>query len=200
MSKILIAFMCLFFSTSVFAKAIIVLGDSISASYGIEVSEGWVSLLQKKLQVEKFPHRVFNESISGDTSAGGVARIDGALARHKPAIVVLELGANDGLRGLSPRQMKANLTEIIQRSRKAGARVLLVGMRMPPNYGKRFVDMFFNVYSQLADELGVTYIPFLLEDVALDRDLMQRDGLHPNAKAQSNIAEKVWGYLLPLLE
>lgn len=192
--------MCLFFSTSVFAKAIIVLGDSISASYGIEVSEGWVSLLQKKLQVEKFPHRVFNESISGDTSAGGVARIDGALARHKPAIVVLELGANDGLRGLSPRQMKANLTEIIQRSRKAGARVLLVGMRMPPNYGKRFVDMFFNVYSQLADELGVTYIPFLLEDVALDRDLMQRDGLHPNAKAQSNIAEKVWGYLLPLLE
>ena len=200
MSKILVAVLCLVFSTTVSAKTIIVLGDSISASYGIEVGEGWVSLLQKKLQAEKFPYRVFNESISGDTSAGGLARIDSALARHKPAIVLLELGANDGLRGLSPKQMKANLTEIIQRSRKVGARVLLLGMKLPPNYGKRFVDMFYDVYPQLADELGVSYVPFLLEDVALDKELMQRDGLHPNAKAQPDIAEKVWGYLRPLLE
>lgn len=200
MSKILIALVCLACSTAVSARTIVVLGDSISASYGIEVGEGWVSLLQKKLRAEKFPYRVFNESISGDTSAGGLARIDAILARHKPDLVLLELGANDGLRGLSPKQMKVNLTEIIQRSRKAGARVLLLGMRMPPNYGKRFVDMFYDVYPQLAKELDVDYIPFLLEDVALDKDLMQRDGLHPNAKAQPEIADKVWVYLRPLLE
>ncbi|MGR9114753.1 MAG: arylesterase [Gammaproteobacteria bacterium] len=200
MSRILIVLLSLVFSTTVSAKTIIVLGDSISASYGIEVGDGWVSIIQKKLQAQKFPHKVFNESISGDTSAGGVARIDGALARHKPDIVLLELGANDGLRGLSPKQMKANLSEIIQRSRKAGARVLLLGMRLPPNYGKRFIDMFYNVYPQLADEMEVAYVPFLLEDVALEKDLMQRDGLHPNAKAQPEIAEKVWDYLLPLLE
>lgn len=192
--------MCLVFSTSVSSKAIIVLGDSISAGYGIAVGDGWVSLLQKKLTENKFPHKVFNESISGDTSAGGLARINRALARHEPDIVLLELGANDGLRGLSPKQMKANLSEIIQRSRQSGAQVLLLGMRLPPNYGKRFVDMFYDVYPQLAAELNVAFVPFLLKDVALEKNLMQRDGLHPNAMAQPDIAERVWEYLQPLLK
>lgn len=200
MSKIFVALLALAFSSAVSAKTIVVIGDSISAAYGIEAEAGWVSLLQKKLRAEKFPYLVFNESISGETSAGGLARIDQALARHKPAVVLLELGANDGLRGLSPKQMKTNLTAIIQRSRKAGAQVLMLGMRLPPNYGKRFVDMFYNVYPQLATDLNVPFMPFLLDGVALDETLMQRDGLHPNAAAQSVLMEKVWKHLQPLLK
>ena len=200
MSKIFVVLLALAFSSAVSAKTIVVIGDSISAAYGIEAEAGWVSLLQKKLQAEKFRYLVVNESISGETSAGGLARIDQALARHKPAVVLLELGANDGLRGLSPKQMKTNLAAIIQRSRKAGAQVLLLGMRLPPNYGKRFVDRFYNVYPQLATDLNVAFIPFLLDGVALDKTLMQRDGLHPNAAAQSVLMEKVWKHLQPLLK
>ncbi|MFA5983758.1 MAG: arylesterase [Methylococcaceae bacterium] len=181
------------------AKAIVVLGDSISAAYGMGVEQGWVALLQTKLKQEGLDYRVFNESISGDTSAGGLARIDRALTAHKPNIVLLELGANDGLRGLPPEQMQANLKTIIQRSQQAGAKVLLLGMKIPPNYGKRFVDMFYNIYPKLATELQIPSIPFLLEDVALDKDMMQADGLHPNAKAQALIMEKVWAQLKTLL-
>ena len=199
MSKFVCYCLLLIFSSGSAAKTIIVLGDSISASYGINVDQGWVSLLGQKFQKNNLPHQIFNESISGDTSAGGLARIDKALKRYQPDIVLLELGANDGLRGLSPNQMKANLTEIINRSKKAGADVLLIGMRLPPNYGKRYIDLFFNVYLQLAEEEGVALIPFLLQDVALDKSLMQRDGLHPNAAAQPIITETVWKYLTPLL-
>lgn len=187
-------------SAGVPAKTIVVLGDSISAGYGIEAGKGWVTLLQKKLEAEKFPHRVINESISGDTSAGGLARIDRALARHSPDWVLLELGGNDGLRGLTPKQMQENLTEIINRSKQAGAQVLLLGMRMPPNYGKRYIEMFYNVYTELAEELELPFVPFILEDVALKEELMQRDRMHPNADAQPIIAEKIWEYLLPLLK
>lgn len=176
------------------------MGDSISAGYGLKAEKGWVDLLQQKLKQENQPYTVINESISGDTTAGGLARIDSALSLHNPELVLLELGANDGLRGLSPKKMKSNLAEIINRSHKAGAKVLLLSMRIPPNYGKRYVDMFYNVYPQLAAELNIPFVPFILEDVALAKELMQKDGLHPNAKAQPIIANKIWQYLRTVLE
>lgn len=182
------------------AKSIVVLGDSISAGYGIEVDQSWVALLQKKLVKSNSDYKIINESISGDTSAGGLARIDRILTSHKPAFLLIQLGANDGLRGLSPAQMKANLAEMARRAQKAGAKVMLLGMKIPPNYGKRYVDMFYNVYPQLAKELDVPFVPFILEDVALNKDLMQADGLHPNARAQAIIADNIESYLFPLLK
>jgi len=182
------------------AKSIVVLGDSISAGYGLETGKGWVTLLQKKFNQKDKSYTVFNESISGDTTAGGLARIDNALSRHNPEIVLLELGANDGLRGLSPKRMKSNLAEMIKRSQKTGAKVLLLSMRIPPNYGKRYVDMFYQVYPQLAEEMNIPFVPFILEEVALVKELMQKDGLHPNAKAQTIIADKIWQHLLPVLD
>ena len=185
---------------TVSAKTIVVLGDSISAGFGIEVQQGWVALLQNRLAAQHSPYVISNESISGDTSAGGLARIDDALRRHKPQIVLIELGANDGLRGLSPEAMKANLTEMVKRAEKSGAKVLLLAMKIPPNYGKRYIEMFYNIYPQLAAELKVSYVPFILEDVALKTELMQADGLHPNALAQPIVAERIWGYLSPILK
>lgn len=185
---------------AVTAGAIVVLGDSISAGYGIEVSQGWVSLLQNKLNASNGDDQVINESISGETTAGGLARIDRILSEYKPVVLLLELGANDGLRGLPLDIMKDNLAEIIRRGQKAGAKVLLLGMRIPPNYGKRYTNMFYNVYLQLSSELKIPYVPFILEDVALIKELMQPDGLHPNAKAQSIIAERVWMPLQSLLK
>ncbi|MDD2759997.1 MAG: arylesterase [Methylomonas sp.] len=181
------------------AKSIVVLGDSISAGYGIDAGAGWVSLLQQRFNQRHDGHVISNESISGDTSAGGLARIDQVLAKHKPELVLVELGANDGLRGLSPQQMRSNLSEIIGRCRQSGAKVLMLGMKIPPNYGKRFVDMFYNVYRELSTELNVPLVPFILEDIALNPDLMQPDGLHPNASAQPLIAEKIWPYIEVLL-
>jgi len=181
-------------------KSIVVLGDSISAAYGIDVGQGWVALVQEKLRAQHKDYVVNNESISGDTSAGGLARIDQALSTHKPKVVIIELGANDGLRGLSPTILKNNLTDIALRAQKVGAKVLLLSMRIPPNYGKRYTDMFYNIYPQLSKELNVPYVPFILEDVALAKELMQQDGLHPNEKAQGIIVEKIWPHLLPLLE
>jgi len=179
---------------------IVVLGDSLSAGYGLEVGQGWVALVQKKLEASHSCCKLINESISGDTSAGGLARFEPILTTHKPKILLLELGANDGLRGLPPKLLKSNLTEIIIRAQKAGAKVVLLSMIIPPNYGKRYVDMFHDVYPQLSKELGIPSIPFILQDVALAKDLMQPDGLHPNAKAQPHIADKVWQYLQPLLK
>jgi len=200
MLKLLIASIISLVSVSAMGKSIVVLGDSISAAYGIEVGQGWVALVQDKLHKEHYGYTVNNESISGDTSAGGLARIDNALSRHKPSVVIIELGANDGLRGLSPTVLKSNLAEISQRAQKAEAKVLLLSMRIPPNYGKRYTEMFYNVYPELSKELKVPYVPFILEDVALVKQLMQEDGLHPNAKAQAVIVEKIWPYLIKLLE
>ncbi len=180
-------------------KSIVVLGDSISAAYGIEVGQGWVALVQDKLQEKHKDYIVENESISGDTSAGGLARVDSVLVRHRPDIVIIELGANDGLRGLSPAILKSNLAEIIGRIKKSGAKVLLLSMRIPPNYGKRYTDLFYNIYPQLSRELAIPYVPFILEDVALAKGLMQEDGLHPNEKAQALIVEKIWSHLEKLL-
>lgn len=187
-------------SVTVSAKSIVVLGDSISAGYGIEVGQGWVSLLQTKLASEKQSHQIFNESISGDTTAGGLARLSSIFSRLQPDIIIIELGANDGLRGLSPMLIKTNLREIIQRSKLAGAQVLLLSMRIPPNYGKRYTDMFYTIYKSLSVEQNVPFVPFILEDVALAEDMMQQDGLHPNGQAQSIIADKIETYLLPLLK
>lgn len=199
MVRILCVVIMALMSQTLMAKSIVVLGDSISAAAGIEVSKGWVALVQKKLNDSKHDFTLYNESISGDTSSGGLARIDRALKQHKPRVLILELGANDGLRGLSPDVMKSNLIEIIRHAQKANAKVLLLGMKIPPNYGKRYIEMFYNVYPQLAQELNIPTIPFLLEDVALNPDMMQSDGLHPNAQAQPIIAEKIWQKLLPLL-
>lgn len=182
------------------AKSIVVLGDSISAGYGIEVSQGWVTLVQQKLNEQGGNYIIHNASISGDTTAGGLARIDQALTLHKPNIVIIELGANDGLRGLAPAMIKNNLAEIARRAQQTGAKVLLLGMRIPPSYGKRYTDLFYNIYPQLATELGVPYVPFIMENVALNKDMMQADGLHPNAEGQPFIADKVWPQLLPLLK
>ncbi len=176
------------------------LGDSISAGYGIEVEQGWVEILEKRINHQDSAYRLINASISGDTSAGGLARVDRLLEQYQPQWLLLELGANDGLRGLSPLAMKQNLAEIIRRAKAAGSQVLLLSMRIPPNYGKRYVKMFYQVYPQLSEEMEIPYVPFILEDVALVKELMQQDGLHPNAKAQSIIADKVWQHLEPGLK
>ena len=200
MLKLLVIAAMSLISLSASGKSIVVLGDSISAAYGIEMGQGWVSLVQHKLQENYSDYTVDNESISGDTSAGGLARIDNVLARRKPSVVIIELGANDGLRGLSPVILKSNLAEIVRRSQKSGAKVLLLSMRIPPNYGKRYTEMFYNVYPQLSKELDIPYVPFILQDIALAKELMQPDGLHPNENAQALIVEKVWPQLKTLLE
>lgn len=198
-AKILVAIVLVMISVSTPAKVIVVLGDSISAGYGINAEQGWVALLQHKLKIENKSFQVINDSISGDTSAGGLARIDKLLTQYRPDIVILELGANDGLRGFSPKAMQNNLTEIIKRSQRKGVKVLLLGLRIPPNYGKRYTDMFYGVYATLAKTLKVAWVPFILEDVALNKTLMQVDGLHPNAQAQPVMLETIWLKLLPLL-
>ncbi|HEY8095181.1 MAG TPA: arylesterase [Methylobacter sp.] len=200
MTRFLFAVIISLMSMTATAKSIVVLGDSISASYGIEVSQGWVTLLQKKLDEKGSDNIIHNESISGDTTAGGLARIDRAMALHKPDVVIIELGANDGLRGLPPERIKSNLAEIAHRAQRSKAKILLLSMKIPPNYGKRYIDLFYNIYPELAKELRVPYVPFIMEDVALTKDMMQPDGLHPNAKGQPFIAEKVWPQLLPLLK
>ena len=186
-------------STVTLANSIVVLGDSISASHRMEVQQGWVNLLQQQLEKTGNDYKLVNESVSGETTAGGLARIDEILTKYRPCVLILELGANDGLRGLSPKEMKKNLAEIIKRAQQQNAQVLLLSMRIPPNYGKRYTDMFYQVYKQLGKELKISLVPFILNDVALMKELMQKDGLHPNAKAQPIIADKVWEHLKDLL-
>ncbi len=179
---------------------ILILGDSLSAAYGIDQRDGWVHLLQMRLRQRGLPHRVFNASISGETTSGGLRRIGPALQQQKPDIVVIELGANDGLRGLPVAAMRRNLDNIIEVSQQAGARVLLVGMRLPPNYGFRYTKQFEDSYKQLARTHAIGLAPFLLEGVATDLSQMQADGLHPIAEVQPRLLENVWEYLRPLLE
>lgn len=182
------------------AAVILVLGDSISAGYGLEnPAQGWVGLLAGQIKSAGKPWEIVNASVSGETSAGGLARIGTLLARHKPGLLVLELGANDGLRGLQPSLMRANLAEIITRAKSSGAGVLLLGMRIPPNYGKRYNELFEAVFPALAKEHGAAYVPFLLEGVGGNAELTQPDGLHPNAKAQPVLENLVWEKLFPLL-
>ncbi|MWK54801.1 arylesterase [Pseudomonas otitidis] len=181
------------------AGTVLVVGDSISAALGLETSQGWVSLLQKKLDSERLDHRVVNASISGDTSAGGAARLPALLGEHKPEVVIIELGGNDGLRGQPPAQLQQNLASMVEQSRQAGAKVLVLGMRLPPNYGKRYTDAFARVFSDVAKEQQVPLVPFFLEGVGGVEGMMQADGIHPAASAQPKLLENVWPSLQPLL-
>ncbi|WQG58455.1 arylesterase [Pseudomonas sp. RTB3] len=181
------------------AGTVLIVGDSISAAFGLDTPLGWVSLLEQRLQKEGFTDKVVNASVSGDTSAGGQARLPALLAEHRPQLVILELGGNDGLRGQQPAQLQQNLASMIQQSQKAGAKVLLLGMRIPPNYGARYTQAFEAVYSNLAEQEKVPLVPFFLEGVGGIPELMQADGLHPAAAAQGKLLENVWPTLKPLL-
>ena len=179
---------------------ILVFGDSLSAAYGLSQDAGWPSLLQARLKQKAMNYTVVNASISGETTSGGATRIAAALKAHKPRIVILELGANDGLRGLPPKEMRSNLAKIIGASQRAKARVLLVGMRMPPNYGESYTRAFAQVYVDLAHKYKLAFLPFLFEGMADRRELFQGDDMHPTAAAQPILLENVWKALLPLLK
>ncbi len=193
--------LAVFFSPAARAEppVLLVLGDSLSAAYGIPAEQGWVSLLQRRLAERDFPHRVVNASISGDTTSGGLSRLPATLERHRPALVILELGANDGLRGQPPMAMANNLGRMIELSRQAGARVLLAEMRVPPNYGPLYAQKFQATFGELAKRYEIPLIPFLLDGVAGNTALIQDDGLHPSAEAQAKILDNVWPVLEPLL-
>jgi acyl-CoA thioesterase-1 len=180
-------------------KTIVVLGDSLSSGYGLATEQSWVSLLEQRLAKEGYGYGVVNASIAGDTSAGGLARLPQLLARHRPAIVILELGGNDGLRGLPVGKLRENLERMIELSRAAGARVVLTGIQIPPNYGPDYTKELASVYTGLAKEQDLPLVDFLLEGVALHPELMQRDRVHPNAKGQAVLFDNVWRVLEPLL-
>ncbi len=181
------------------AGTVLVVGDSISAAFGMDTQQGWVHLLDERMRNEGFEHQVVNASISGDTSAGGAARLPALLAEHQPQLVIVELGGNDGLRGLPPNQLQQNLASMIDASRGAGAKVLLLGMRIPPNYGERYTTAFAKVFDDVAAEKKVPLVPFLLEGVGGVTSLMQDDGVHPAVAAQPRLLENVWPTLKPLL-
>jgi acyl-CoA thioesterase I len=197
--RILVTSILLFLSLPGWGGTILVFGDSLSAGYGVEPGSGWVDLLKQRLSEKQLPYQVVNASISGDTSAGGLSRIDAELKRRRPNILILELGANDGLRGLPLKLMKNNLSSIVQKAKASGAQVLLVGMQMPPNYGPRYTERFSAIYGELAEKQQLPLVPFLLKKVALDPALMQPDNLHPNAKGQPLLLEAVWPVLKPML-
>ena len=206
-----IGLVLLFFATLVpaaFAQAaetkgprtVLVMGDSLSAAYGLSAAQGWVALTAERMGKTHPGWKVVNASISGETTAGGAARIDAELKRHRPAVVVIELGANDGLRGLPLAQSRTNLERMIKASKAAGAKVLLVGMRMPPNYGREYTQGFERNFSELASTHKTALLPFLLEPIATDRSAFQADNLHPVATAQPKLRDHVWKALSPLLK
>jgi acyl-CoA thioesterase-1 len=182
------------------AATILILGDSLSAGYGLDQNDGWVALLQQRLAQGRYPYQTVNASISGETTSGGLSRLPAELERHRPAIVVLELGGNDGLRGLPLAQMRQNLADMIARCQARQARVVLAGMQLPPNYGGAYIRGFEQVYAGLAAEHRVTLIPFLLAGLGEDRADFQADGIHPTREAQPVILDNVWKYLQPLLQ
>ncbi len=182
------------------APTVLVFGDSLSAGYGLDVDQSWPALLQAKLESLGYEHRVVNASITGETSEGGARRIDAALERFDPDLVVLELGGNDGLRGFPPARLKRNLATMIERSRAAGADVVLLGIRIPSNYGPRYTRSFENVYRELAASYGLPWIEFFMDGIALDESLMQSDGIHPNAAAQPILLDNAWPAIAEALE
>jgi acyl-CoA thioesterase-1 len=181
------------------AGTLLVLGDSISAAFGLDTRQGWVSLLEQRLAAEGFDYQVVNASVSGDTSAGGLARLPTLLAEHRPDLLIVELGGNDGLRGQPPAQLQQNLAAMVQQARKAGTRVLILGMKLPPNYGLRYTTAFADVFPQVANEQDVALVPFLLEGAAGLPLMTQADGIHPTAAAQPRLLDNVWPVLKPLL-
>lgn len=182
------------------AATILVFGDSLSAGYGLAAGQSWPALLQERLRAEKFPYTVVNASISGETTAGGKSRLPAALKRHRPAVVVLALGANDGLRGLPTSAARDNLVAMTRQAKAAGARVLLVGMQLPPNYGPDYTREFNALFATVAKQEKAALLPFLLEPIALDDTAYQPDRLHPTATAQPKLLAHVWPALLPLLK
>src|SRR3989440_9031856 len=199
MRSILSAVLLACSGTGLAAPTILVYGDSLSAAYGIPQNAGWVALLGERLKQRKANYTVANACVSGETSAGGAARVGAALAKAKPAIVIVELGANDGLRGLPIAQMKTNLAAIVQAAKRQGARVMLVGMQMPPNYGAQYVDAFRAAFREVARDERVPLVPFLLEGVPNQREMFQEDNLHLVAEAQPILLENVWRRLAAML-
>ena len=179
---------------------LLVYGDSLSASYGIEEEQGWVNLLQIKLLSEKLPVAVINGSVSGETTTGGLARLPAMLDSYQPELVILELGGNDGLRGLPLNLMRENLAAMIDLAKISGAEVILTGIQIPPNYGPRYTVPFFDSYAALAEQKSLPLIPFLIDGIPEQPELMQNDGIHPRAEAQSMILDNVWPILKPQLE
>ena len=182
------------------SHTVLVMGDSLSAAHGLAESQGWVALIGKRIAISKPGWRVVNASISGETSAGGAARVAHELALNRPAVLVIELGANDALHGLPLPQMRANLTRMIVAAQGVHAKVLLIGMRIPPNYGPAYTHAFEQIYRDLAHQPGTTLLPFLLEPIALDRNAFQDDNLHPVASAEPKLRDHVWQALEPLLK
>jgi acyl-CoA thioesterase-1 len=178
---------------------IMVFGDSLSAGYGLPQGKGWVDLLRQRLERDGYPHRVVNASISGDTTLGGASRLAEALAQHQPAVIVLELGANDGLRGQSIADLRDNLRRMVRDSQARGAKVVLVGMRIPPNYGPDYTKKFQDAFADVSRQAHVPLVPFLLEGIADKRELFQADGLHPTVEAQAILLNNIWQRLQPLL-
>ena len=171
---------------------VLVIGDSISAAYGLETTQGWVRLLQQKLKREKIDCEIINSSISGDTTGGGAARINQDLATYHPQVVIIELGGNDGLRGLPPRVIKKNLKTMIDRAQSSNSQVILLGIEIPPNYGKRYTDSFKAIYQELATETKIDFVPELMTGIGDRPRYMQEDGIHPNRAGQALIMEKIW--------
>jgi acyl-CoA thioesterase-1 len=180
-------------------QTIVVVGDSLSSGYGLAAEQSWVTMLQNRLQGEGYGYEVVNASIAGDTSAGGLARLPRLLAAHEPEWVVIELGGNDGLRGQPVASLRDNLTQMIQLSRQHGARVVLTGIQIPPNYGPTYTRALAAVYPELAEQFDIPLVPFLLDGVALRPELMQQDHIHPNAEGQKVLFENVWQVLASLL-
>ena len=186
-------------SSVLHAGTLLVLGDSLSAGYGIKAGSGWVNLLDQRLNTEGYDYRVINASVSGETTAGGRARLPVLLKTHQPTVVIIELGANDGLRGLPILQLRSNLKAMILAAQSAKAKVLLVGMQIPPNYGDLYTNQFTSSFTDLAKNHRVKLVPFFLEKVALDSSLLQSDNLHPNERAQPLLLNTLWPQLKPLL-
>ena len=197
--RILLSGVLLLLSTAVGAQTLLVLGDSISAAHGIDKNEGWVALLEKRLDKECPDWRVKNASVSGETSAGGAVRLEGLLERNDIYAVIIELGGNDGLRGLPPKQLRGNLNRMIRMSREEDAKVGLLGIRIPPNYGAAYTKMIEDSFSAVAEENGVPFVPRLLEGVAGRDDWMQDDGIHPTAEAQPRLLANAWPVVRELL-
>jgi acyl-CoA thioesterase I len=179
--------------------ALLIFGDSLSAEYGLKRSTGWVSLLQDRLKSEGFPHRIINASISGETTAGGLSRLAGLVKKHQPAAVVIQLGANDGLRGLPVSQTERNLKRMLEISTANGAKAVIVGIRVPPNYGAQYTTQFDNLFTKLGQQTNTPVVPFFFEGFAEKTDFFQADGIHPNEKAQPMMLNIVWPALKPVL-
>lgn len=202
--KILIVLPGLLFTNLAMADAapkqtILIFGDSLSAAYGIPKEQGWVNLIAQRVKDKQLPYEVANASVSGETTAGGLSRLPAALKQFKPSIVVIELGANDGLRGLPLDAMKNNLEKMIQASKQAGAQVVLLGMLIPPNYGPKYTNGFKVAFLDLSEKYKTPFVPFFLDGVSGHADLVIEDGLHPNVNAQPKILENVWPTVKPLL-